>query len=73
MGKAVLAWGKGGQRPGRVDSLPSQEEGVARLGEGTGEDAGASKRSLSVTVPCSTISAMISLHGIAPSLPPSPT
>ena len=50
-----------------------QEEGVARLGEGTGEDAGASKRSLSVTVPCSTISAMISVHGIAPSLPPSPT
>ena len=69
MGKVILAWGKGGQRHGRVESLPSQEEGVARLGEGTGGDAGASECSPPVTIPCSTISAMISLHLTAPSLP----
>lgn len=34
MGKAVLAGGKGGQRCGRIESLPSEEEGMARLGRG---------------------------------------
>lgn len=34
MGKAVLVGGKGGQRRGRIESLPSEEEGMARLGRG---------------------------------------